>query len=72
MNKTFVDLVEATANFQYQSDQAMESIDNFILKVQSIDSIDEKDKDCFIEILNNLRPAIIERLVRKTTYYKYL
>ena len=72
MKKEFVDQVEAIANLQNQSDEAKEIIDNLILKIQAIPSIEQIDKDYLIEVISNFRHKILESLARKTSYYKNL
>jgi bacterioferritin (cytochrome b1) len=70
MNKNFVDQVEAIASFQYHSEEAMNHIDKFILRVQALEGVDKKEQAHLLEILTRLKPMIIQRLQLKALDHK--
>jgi hypothetical protein len=72
MNQRFVDQVEAIASFQYQSEDAIDRIDKFIIRVQELEGVDKKDKEHLLEILAKLKPIVIQRLQLKAITLKYM
>jgi hypothetical protein len=63
MSKVFVDQVEAIAKFQYQHEDAIQRIDRFLIKVQTMEEVSQRDKDAIIETIEKMKPAIIQNLM---------
>jgi hypothetical protein len=72
VKRTFVERVEAVASIQYLSDEAIERIDSFVVKVQAMDGISQRDKDAILETIGSMKPVIIQNLLWKALNTKSL
>ena len=62
MRNTFADLVETVAEFQYQSEHLIETLDGYIQEAKEFKDVDEHERETLLKTLYQLRPIIIQSL----------
>jgi len=65
MRNTFADLVETVAEFQYQSEHLIETLDGYIQEAKEFKDVNEHEREALLRTLYQLKPIIIQSLACK-------